>query len=77
MPGGRSLQTGRLVLTPVSGGDLADLRRLKGDPQVYAQMLGGVRQPNQVTAELAEDLSFWARHGTGMWMVREARPSSG
>ena len=67
----RSLQTGRLLLTPVSGADVADLIRLKGDPLVYAQMLGGVRQPAQVMAELAEDLSFWARHGTGMWLARE------
>ena len=65
------MQTGRLLLTPVSGSDLPDLTRLKGDPLVYAQMLGGVRHPLQVAAELAEDLSFWARHGTGMWMVRE------
>lgn len=52
--------------------DLADLQRLKGDPLVYAQMLGGVRQQGQVMLELAEDLSFWARHGVGMWMVRGA-----
>ena len=62
--------TGRLVLTPVSWADMADLVALKGDPQVYAQMLGGVRGPVQVAAELAEDLAFWARNGVGMWIVR-------
>ena len=71
MAAARTLNTGRLLLTPVAWADLADLNRLKGDPLVFAQMLGGVRQPGQVLAELAEDTRFWARHGTGMWTVRE------
>ena len=66
----RTLRTGRLVLSPVAWGDLQDLQRLKGDPRVFGQMLGGVRGPAQVAAELAEDTAFWARHGTGMWVVR-------
>ena len=66
----RVLRTGRLVLSPVAWGDLQDLLRLKADPRVFGQMLGGVRGPAQVAAELAEDTAFWARHGTGMWMVR-------
>lgn len=65
------VRTGRLVLHPAGWSDLPDLRALKGDPGVYAQMLGGVRSPVQVAAELAEDTAFWARHGVGMWMVRE------
>jgi RimJ/RimL family protein N-acetyltransferase len=73
VPGARIIQTGRLVLSPVAWGDLEDLQRLKCDPLVFGQMLGGVRQPSQVTAELAEDTAFWARHGSGMWMVRDAR----
>ena len=77
MPAGRTLRTGRLLLTPVAWGDLPDLKRLKGDPLIYAQMLGGVRQPTQVLAELAEDISFWARHGTGMWTVREGAAAVG
>ncbi len=71
MSGARTLQTGRLVLSPVAWGDLQDLQRLKSDPLVYGQMLGGVRQPGQVLDELAADTAFWARHGTGMWTVRE------
>lgn len=66
------IQTGRLVLTPVGWRDLPDLRVLKGDPGVYGQMLGGVRSPGQVAAELAEDVSFWAARGAGMWLVRDA-----
>ncbi len=64
------IATGRLVLTPVGWGDLADLVALKGDPRVYGQMLGGVRSRGQVAAELAADSAFWARHGVGMWVVR-------
>ncbi len=66
----RVLRTGRLVLSPVAWGDLQDLQRLKEDPRVFGQMLGGVRGPAQVAAELAEDTAFWARHGTGIWVVR-------
>ena len=68
----RTIGTGRLLLSPVGWGDLADLTALKGDPLVYAQMLGGVRGPALVARELAEDIQFWARHGVGMWIVRPA-----
>jgi len=62
--------TGRLLLSPVGWGDMAELVALKGDPLVYAQMLGGVRGPALVVQELAEDTAFWSRHGVGMWLVR-------
>ena len=65
-----SIRTGRLSLTPVGWHDIGDLCALKSDPRVYAAMLGGVRSPVQVAAELAEDTQFWVRHGVGMWMVR-------
>ena len=66
------VRTGRLVLRPVNYADLADLARLKGDPRVFAVMLGGVRSPTQVAAELAEDIAFWGRHGVGIWTIRAA-----
>jgi RimJ/RimL family protein N-acetyltransferase len=66
-----SVQTGRLLLQPVWGGDLADLQALKADPRVFAVMLGGVRSPAQTAEELAADIEFWGRHGFGMWSVRE------
>ncbi len=66
-----SIRTGRLVLTPVGWQDMADLCALKGDPLVYAIMLGGVRSPVQVAAELAEDTRFWALHRCGMWIARD------
>jgi RimJ/RimL family protein N-acetyltransferase len=66
-----AIRTGRLLLTPVGWRHIADLSALKGDPRVYATMLGGVRSPVQVAAELAEDTQFWARHGVGMWIVHD------
>ena len=66
------LRTGRLVMRPVAYPDLPDLVALKGDPLVYAVMLGGVRSPVECAEDLAEDLSFWGRHGVGMWAVRDA-----
>jgi len=66
-----SVQTGRLLLQPVWGGDLADLQALKADPRVFAVMLGGVRSPTEAAEELAADIAFWGRHGVGMWTVRE------
>ena len=66
------LRTGRLVMRPVGYADLADLVTLKGDPQVYAIMLGGVRSPVECAEDLAEDVVFWGAHGVGMWAVREA-----
>ncbi len=67
----RTLTTARLTLTPVGGADLADLRMLKADPQVFAVMLGGVRSWAQTADDLAEDVIFWGAHGYGIWAVRE------
>ena len=80
MPFGRSLllnpswilRTARIVLTPMAWGDLRDLQALKADPRVFAIMMGGVRRPERAAEELAEDISFWARHGYGMWSARSA-----
>ena len=66
------VRTGRLVMRPVSYGDLADLVALKGDPMVYAVMLGGVRNRVECAEDLAEDIAFWGAHGVGMWAVRDA-----
>jgi RimJ/RimL family protein N-acetyltransferase len=72
MNDGWTLRTGRLVLRPVAYADLAELVRLKGDPLVFAVMLGGVRTPEQTARELADDIGFWGAHGAGMWTVRSA-----
>lgn len=67
----RTLRTARLILTPVGGADLADLRALKADPRVFAVMLGGVRAWAETQAELAEDVAAWGAHGYSIWAVRE------
>lgn len=68
----RILRTGRLVLTPVGGGDLADLQAFKFDPLVFAVMLGGVRNAAQTAEDLARDVVNWGQYGFGMWTIREA-----
>ena len=64
------VRTPRLVLTPVGGADLADLRAIKADPRVFAIMLGGVRSWQQTAEELAEDVVGWGANGFGMWSIR-------
>ena len=64
------IRTGRLELRPVGWQDLPELRALKADPGVYAQMLGGVRSTVETGEELAEDVRFWGARGVGMWTVR-------
>ena len=65
------LRTGRLVLTPVGGADLPDLRRIKSDPQVFAVMLGGGRGAADTADALAHDVIAWGANGFGIWAVRE------
>jgi RimJ/RimL family protein N-acetyltransferase len=66
------LRTARLILTPVGGSDLADLRAIKADPSVFAVMRGGVRDPAQAAEDLANDVVAWGRYGFGIWAIREA-----
>jgi RimJ/RimL family protein N-acetyltransferase len=66
------LRTPRLVLTPVGGGDLPDLRAIKADPRVFAIMLGGVRTWQQTAEELAADVVAWGANGFGIWTIRAA-----
>ena len=65
------LRTARLLLMPVGGADLADLRAIKADPRVFAVMLGGVRSPEQTAEDLVEEVIAWGADGFGMWAVRE------
>ena len=67
----RTITTGRLVLTPVSGADLPDLRAIKADPRVFAVMLGGVRNAAETAEDLARDVMAWGERGYGIWSVRE------
>jgi RimJ/RimL family protein N-acetyltransferase len=65
------LRTARLLMTPVNGADIADLVAIKGDPRVFAVMLGGVRSFMQTQQELACDVMAWGAQGFGMWTIRE------
>ena len=71
MSPGWTLRTGRLVLTPIGGADLAAFRSLAGDPRVFAVMLGGVRDAVRAADDLARFVVAWGRHGYGMWAIRE------
>jgi RimJ/RimL family protein N-acetyltransferase len=66
------LRTARLVLSPVGGSDLPDLRAIKADPSVFAVMLGGVRDHVGTAEDLARDVVAWGRYGFGIWAIREA-----
>jgi RimJ/RimL family protein N-acetyltransferase len=65
------LRTGRLLLTPLGGADLADLCAIKADARVFAVMLGGVRGPAQAADDLAGHVVAWGRDGFGLWAIRE------
>jgi RimJ/RimL family protein N-acetyltransferase len=69
------LRTARLVLTPVGGADLPDLRAISADPRVFAVMLGGVRNYAQTAEDLARHVGFWGQYGFGTWAIREAEHS--
>ena len=66
-----SLRTGRLLMTPVAGADLADLSAIKADPRAFAVMLGGVRNASETAEELTRDIINWAVQRYGIWAVRE------
>lgn len=68
---GREIRTARLVLTPVNWPDLEDMVALKGNAGAFARMLGGVRNRTTAEQEMAEDVSFWARRGVGIFAIRE------
>jgi len=65
------VRTARLVLTPVHGADLPELRAIKSDPRVFAVMLGGVRTAVQAAEELADEVVAWGANGFGIWTIRE------
>jgi RimJ/RimL family protein N-acetyltransferase len=71
------VRTARLVLSPVGGADLPDLRAIKADPRVFAIMLGGVRSPVQAAEELSDDVVAWGANGFGMWAVRDVTGARG
>ena len=65
------LRTGRMVMRPVAGIDAGAIAALKADPQVFAMMLGGVRNQREAADELAADIRAWGAHGIGLWSARD------
>lgn len=66
------LRTGRMVMRPVAGTDARAIAALKADPQAFAMMLGGIRDPRQAAEELAEEIRAWGAHGIGLWSARDS-----
>ncbi|MBV1837104.1 GNAT family N-acetyltransferase [Acetobacter estunensis] len=66
-----SIRTGRLTLSPVSWRDMNDIARLKADGAAFGMMLGGVRNRQQAEADMVSDITTWAKHGSGMFAIRE------
>ena len=71
------IRTARLHLRPLNAADLADLTRLRADPLVFGQMLGGVGSPWQVAEDLTASIAAWACFGTGMFTIREGSSFQG
>jgi len=63
------LHTPRLVLEPMAEDHFEDLARLRSDPLVMAQMLGGAETQAETRATLAAYRESWSRHGFGAWAV--------
>jgi RimJ/RimL family protein N-acetyltransferase len=55
----------------VGGRDLSNLIKLRADPLVFGQMLGGVRLPWQTAEDLAAEVAAWAKLGIGMFSIYE------
>jgi RimJ/RimL family protein N-acetyltransferase len=72
-----AIRTARLHLRPLSAADLPDLIRLRADPMVFGQMLGGVGSPWQVAEDLAASITAWACFGTGLFAIHEGRAFQG
>lgn len=68
---GRQIRTPRLLLRPVSWSDLGYMKQLKTNAASFGRMYGGVKNFQQIEDEMAEDLSFWAKRGLGIFVIYE------
>ena len=69
----QQLNTPRLIGTPASPDDFADIRRLHSDPRVMATLSadGAIFAEEQTRAFLERAASHWKSHGFGLWLFRE------
>jgi [ribosomal protein S5]-alanine N-acetyltransferase len=71
------LNTPRLIGTPTSPGDFADIRRLHSDPRVMATLSadGATFTEDQSRAFLDRAAAHWESHGFGLWTFRDRSDS--
>jgi RimJ/RimL family protein N-acetyltransferase len=69
----KEIATPRLIGAPAGPRDLADIRRLHGDPRVMATLSpdGGTFSEEQSRAFLQRSAEHWKLHGFGLWVLRE------
>ena len=67
------LRTRRLIGTPASPSDFADIRRLHSDSRVMATLSadGNTFSEEQSRAFLERAGDHWKAHGFGLWICRE------
>ena len=67
------LRTLRLIGTPASPSDIADIRRLHGDSRVMATLSadGNTFSEEQSRAFLERAADHWKSHGFGLWICHE------
>ena len=63
------LQTPRLILEPIVEAHFEDLARLRSDPVVMAEMMGGAETREETCATFTAYQKSWARHGFGAWAI--------
>ena len=65
------IETARLVLRPITMGDLDDEAAMMGDARVVEHITGGVPRPRERVVQSIERSShFWRTRGCGMFCVR-------
>lgn len=67
---GPSLETSRLILTPVALTDFEDLARLWSDIAFTRHIMGRGLSEEEVWFRLLRDLGHWSALGHGNWSVR-------
>jgi [ribosomal protein S5]-alanine N-acetyltransferase len=67
------LETPRLICTPLSITDFAEIRLLHGDPRVMATLSadGKTLSESQTVAFLERAADHWREFGFGLWMLRD------
>jgi RimJ/RimL family protein N-acetyltransferase len=58
-----------LILEPIAEAHFEDLARLRSDPVVMAQMIGGAETREETCATFAAYRESWERHGFGAWAI--------